>query len=115
MGADALLGAADGVMLRIKHHVAADDFHMREQIDRLHGHQLSAADLTWSYANVLKALHARDEYVAARLGVDRLVVVSRLGALPPWSVTALPLFFLAAGLWVYQRARRQAQTSSLKY
>mmetsp|Transcript_81034 Transcript_81034/g.204010 ORF Transcript_81034/g.204010 Transcript_81034/m.204010 type:complete len:546 (+) Transcript_81034:69-1706(+) len=57
--AEALLGAGDGVLLRIKHHVQADDLHMREQISRSDGSQTSARDLTWNYANMLKAFKAR--------------------------------------------------------
>merc|ERR1712232_924897 len=61
---NALLGAADGVMLRIKHHVQATGLHMAEQIGRTDGKMTSAKDLTWNYADVLKAMHARSEYMA---------------------------------------------------
>eukprot|EP00437_Effrenium_voratum_P038501 CAMPEP_0181469382 /NCGR_PEP_ID=MMETSP1110-20121109/37989_1 /TAXON_ID=174948 /ORGANISM="Symbiodinium sp., Strain CCMP421" /LENGTH=589 /DNA_ID=CAMNT_0023594285 /DNA_START=77 /DNA_END=1847 /DNA_ORIENTATION=+ len=57
--AEALLGAGDGVMLRIKHHVQATDLHMAEQISRHDGSMTSAKDLTWNYANMLKAFNAR--------------------------------------------------------
>lgn len=60
--ADSLLGAADGVMLRIKHHVQAGDLHMAEQISRSDGSMTSAKDLTWNYANMLKAIKARADY-----------------------------------------------------
>lgn len=53
----------DGVMLRLRSHVAGDNFHLDEQIDRNTGAQMSAEDLTWSYAEVLNAMHWRDEYV----------------------------------------------------
>lgn len=60
---DALLAAGDGVMLRIRHHVEAYDFHMAEQIDRNDGSAQSAKDLTWNYANILLADKAREDYV----------------------------------------------------
>jgi len=64
---DALMGAGDGVMIRIKHHVEATGLHMAEQITRDEGQMSSAKDLTWNYANVLKALHARGEYALAAI------------------------------------------------
>lgn len=51
------------VLLRIKHHVEPKGLHMAEQILRKSGEMSSAKDLTWNYADVLKAVHARDEYV----------------------------------------------------
>jgi len=53
----------DGVLLRLRNHVEADDFHLDEQIDRNTGEQMSAEDLTWSYAEVLNAMHYRDLYL----------------------------------------------------
>jgi len=50
-------------MLRIKEHVKDDGGHLDEQIDRDTGKQLSAKDLTWSYAEVLLAMDARDKYL----------------------------------------------------
>ena len=61
---NALLGAADGVMQRIRHHIA-DGMHMNEQIDRNTGALTSAKDLTWNYANILTAMLARSHAVAA--------------------------------------------------
>jgi len=61
---DALRSVGDGVMLRIKHHVVGSGLHMNEQIGREDGHLTSAKDLTWNYANVLKALYQRDRYEA---------------------------------------------------
>jgi len=58
---DALMAVADGVLVRIKHHVKQTNFHMAEQIDRNDGHMTSAKDLTWNYADILKAMHARKE------------------------------------------------------
>jgi glucoamylase len=55
----AFVAAADGVMLRLRRHVAADGLHLFEQIDKASGAQYNARDLTWSYAEVLDALHQR--------------------------------------------------------
>ena len=55
----------DGVLLRLRNHVEADGFHLDEQIDRNTGLQASAEDLTWSYAEVLIAMHHREVYYAA--------------------------------------------------
>lgn len=53
----------DGVMLRLRSHTEARGFHLDEQIDRNSGVQMSAKDLTWSYAEVLNAMYYRDQYV----------------------------------------------------
>jgi hypothetical protein len=50
----------DGLLLRIRHYIEAYDFHMYEQIDKNTGQQISAYDLTWSYAEVLNALSWRE-------------------------------------------------------
>jgi len=50
----------DGLLLRIRHYIESYDFHMYEQIDKNTGQQISAYDLTWSYAEVLNALKLRD-------------------------------------------------------
>eukprot|EP01129_Flabellula_baltica_P000376 TRINITY_DN1039_c0_g1_i1.p1 TRINITY_DN1039_c0_g1~~TRINITY_DN1039_c0_g1_i1.p1 ORF type:complete len:504 (+),score=104.61 TRINITY_DN1039_c0_g1_i1:109-1620(+) len=55
----ALRSAGDSVLLRIRHHVKDSGFHLSEQIDRNTGVEVSATDLTWSYATVLKAMKAR--------------------------------------------------------
>mmetsp|Transcript_30110 Transcript_30110/g.32819 ORF Transcript_30110/g.32819 Transcript_30110/m.32819 type:complete len:507 (+) Transcript_30110:78-1598(+) len=55
----------DGVLLRLRAHVAGDNFHLDEQIDRNTGVQMSAEDLTWSYAEVLNAMHWRGQYINA--------------------------------------------------
>eukprot|EP00933_Yihiella_yeosuensis_P016844 TRINITY_DN1424_c0_g1_i1.p1 TRINITY_DN1424_c0_g1~~TRINITY_DN1424_c0_g1_i1.p1 ORF type:complete len:513 (-),score=151.45 TRINITY_DN1424_c0_g1_i1:332-1870(-) len=73
--AQALLGAADGVMLRIKEHVKSTDFHMQEQISRSDGTQTSAKDLTWNYANMLKAFKGRKDAVAAIAAAEKTIVV----------------------------------------
>lgn len=56
--------AADGVMMRLKQHVEPEGLHLYEQIDRNTGEQMSASDLTWSYAEMLNALHQRDIYLS---------------------------------------------------
>ena len=58
--ADAMAGAGDGVLFRVRKHVASSGFHLSEQLDRETGVLKSANDLTWSYAATLKAMDARD-------------------------------------------------------
>lgn len=60
-----LLAAGDGCLLRIRHYVKDDGFHLAEQIDKNSGKEISATDLTWSYATVFKALRFRDMASAA--------------------------------------------------
>ena len=60
--ADAMAGSADGVLIRIRHHVKSNGFHLNEQLNRGTGVPMAAGDLTWSYAATLKAIHARDAY-----------------------------------------------------
>ena len=60
-----LAAAGDSVMLRLKEHVGDDEGHLDEQLDRDSGSQMSAKDLTWSYAEVLNAMAARDAWVVA--------------------------------------------------
>ena len=43
--------------------VKNDGGRIDEQIDKVTGVQLSAKSLTWSYANILHALHARKRIV----------------------------------------------------
>ena len=52
-------------MTRLHKHIAADGGKVDEQIDKFTGKQASAEHLTWSYANILHALHVR-----AGLGSD---------------------------------------------
>jgi glucoamylase len=54
----------DGVLVRLRSHVTARGFHLDEQIDRNTGAQVSAKDLTWSYAEVLNAMMYRSQYIA---------------------------------------------------
>jgi glucoamylase len=55
-----LLGAGDAILLLMKKYLT-NGMHMNEQIDRNTGSLTSAKDLTWNYANVLKAMKARGE------------------------------------------------------
>jgi glucoamylase len=50
----------DGLLLRIKKYIEPYNYHMYEQIDKNNGKQLSAYDLTWSYAEVLNAIKYRN-------------------------------------------------------
>jgi glucoamylase len=50
----------DGLLLRIKKYIQPYNYHMYEQIDKNNGKQLSAYDLTWSYAEVLNAIKYRN-------------------------------------------------------
>ena len=50
----------DTILNRIKYYIESYDFHMYEQIDKNTGQQISAYDLTWSYAEVLNALKNRN-------------------------------------------------------
>ncbi len=58
--AEELLAAGDGVLQRVRYHVAGTGFHLSEQLDKNTGYEKSAVDLTWSYATVLTALFRRD-------------------------------------------------------
>ena len=62
--ADTFVAAGDAVMNRLRYHVIVDKYHLSEQIDRNTGVQISAEDLTWSYAEVLNAMSSRDKYFA---------------------------------------------------
>ncbi len=61
--AKAFAAQGDGVMLRLRNHVLAREFHLDEQIDRNTGAQCSAKNLTWSYAEVLNAMTSRNNYL----------------------------------------------------
>lgn len=50
----------DGLLLRIKYYIKNYNYHMYEQIDKNTGEQISAYDLTWSYAEVLNAMKFRE-------------------------------------------------------
>ena len=57
--ATAQLAAGDAVMSRLWSYVNMDAGRIDEQIDKNTGAQASAQGLTWSYANILHALHIR--------------------------------------------------------
>lgn len=58
VSAQNLLGAGDAILNRMRAFLT-NGLHMNEQIDRNSGLLTSAKDLTWNYANVLKAMQAR--------------------------------------------------------
>ena len=63
----AQVSAGDSVMTRLWNHVKDDGGRIDEQIDKHTGVQASAEGLTWSYANILHALHIRkyvNSYIA---------------------------------------------------
>lgn len=62
--AEVFAAQGDGVLLRLRRHVQGNDFHLDEQIDRNTGYQISASDLTWSYAEVLNAMYYRGLYLS---------------------------------------------------
>jgi len=62
--AELMASAGDSVLQRIAYHVAGGGFHLSEQLDRNTGYEKSATDLTWSYANVLKAMYVRDQVMS---------------------------------------------------
>jgi len=70
--AKSLLGAGDAILDRVKHFLS-NGVHMNEQIGRDDGALKSAKDLTWNYANVLKAIKARTSATATIAG-DTIVV-----------------------------------------
>lgn len=58
VSAENLLGGGDAILNRMRTFLT-NGLHMNEQIDRNTGSLTSAKDLTWNYANVLKAMQAR--------------------------------------------------------
>jgi len=65
--AKTLLGAGDAIFNRMRTFLT-NGLHMNEQIARDDGHLTSAKDLTWNYANVLRAMKARDAAAVAMAG-----------------------------------------------
>ena len=57
--ARAQVAAGDAVLTRLYDHVKDDGGRIDEQINKVSGKQSSAEGLTWSYANILHALHVR--------------------------------------------------------
>jgi glucoamylase len=68
-----LLGAGDSILLLLKQFLS-NGMHMNEQIDRNTGALLSAKDLTWNYANILKAMKARSAAEEAITGASVVTV-----------------------------------------
>eukprot|EP00928_Gymnodinium_smaydae_P011922 TRINITY_DN14359_c0_g1_i1.p1 TRINITY_DN14359_c0_g1~~TRINITY_DN14359_c0_g1_i1.p1 ORF type:complete len:578 (-),score=133.74 TRINITY_DN14359_c0_g1_i1:48-1781(-) len=58
--------AGDSVLLRLREHVIDDKFRLDEQLSRATGTQKAAKSLTWSYAELFKAMTERKALVAAR-------------------------------------------------
>ena len=48
-------------MYRLYQHVKSGDGHISEQISKTAGNQISANDLTWSFANILSAMQAKKQ------------------------------------------------------
>jgi hypothetical protein len=57
--ANSFLAAGDGVLQRVRYHVAGANFHLPEQLDKNTGYEYSATDLTWSYGTMLKSVWYR--------------------------------------------------------
>lgn len=57
----AALNAGDSVMYRLYQYVKNDGGHIAEQINKNSGAQLSAKDLTWSFANILNTMREREK------------------------------------------------------
>jgi glucoamylase len=55
----AIVSAGDAVMYRLFEHVKSKNGHIDEQISKQTGLQVSAKDLTWSYANILSSMKER--------------------------------------------------------
>jgi glucoamylase len=61
----ALAATGDGILLRVRHHVAPYNFHLSEQINKDDGLTQGARDLTWSYGTVIGAMKARSDLYAS--------------------------------------------------
>jgi glucoamylase len=64
-----LVGRGDGQMLRVKHHIKGNNFHMPEQLAGADGSSVSAVDLTWSYGTAIAALTSRGDAMQAMLSL----------------------------------------------
>lgn len=63
-----LMGSlGDGILTRIRYHTVAGGLHQPEQLDRNTGAETSAYDLSWSYAEIFKAMDARNSGFAKLL------------------------------------------------
>ena len=61
----ASISAGDAIMSRLYKYVKDGDGHVSEQIDKNNGNQISAKDLTWSFANILSAMQQRSKAQAS--------------------------------------------------
>merc|ERR1711973_696032 len=68
--AAAQVAAGDAVMTSLWSHVQDAGGRIDEQIDKHTGVQTSAAGLTWSYANILHALHVRDGVQSLKSSIE---------------------------------------------
>jgi len=68
-----LIGAGDAALILMKKFLT-NGMHMNEQIDRNSGQLISAKDLTWNYANVLKAMKGRRAAKSAMQTAQTVVV-----------------------------------------
>jgi len=64
-----LLSAGDSILDKVYQSVKNDNYRLDEQLDRDSGNQKSAQSLTWSYANVLRALKIRNSINNSLLSV----------------------------------------------
>lgn len=64
-----LVGRGDGQLLRVKHHIKGNNFHMPEQLSGADGSSVSAIDLTWSYGTAIAALTSRREAMEVIAGL----------------------------------------------
>ena len=55
----ALTLSGDGIMIRIRHHVQGNNFHLPEELNKDTGASQGAHDLTWSYGTVVGAMNSR--------------------------------------------------------
>lgn len=67
----ALTLSGDGIMIRIRHHVQSNNFHLPEELNKDTGASQGAHDLTWSYGTVVGAMNSRK--AAAEVDVPNAV------------------------------------------
>lgn len=61
----ALTLSGDGILIRLRYHVAGNDFHLPEELNKDTGVSQGAHDLTWSYGTVIGAMASRAKATAA--------------------------------------------------
>lgn len=71
--AQAAAQAGDAVLYRLYKYVKDDNGHIYEQISKTNGKQTSAVDLTWSFANIMSALHYRNTHLTKLLDSQQLI------------------------------------------